>query len=173
MKKKSKNETKISVALYHLLLKKSIDKIKISELCKDAGVSRMSFYRNFNNIDDIFVKFCDERFEEFYQNYVKINNMSGHELLKNTFAFMKKYSRQIKVLKSAKKDAILISQFHSYISYLRKTLDEQEASLIKNNPVIIPFLAGGFYNVLMNWVDSDFSISSDEMASYIIELIGK
>ena len=43
----------ITKSLLTLLEKKTIENISISELCDNAGIGRASFYRNFNNKEDI------------------------------------------------------------------------------------------------------------------------
>ena len=40
-------------------------KLTISELCEKAGVSRMSFYRNYESKEEIFKKRLEEIFEEY------------------------------------------------------------------------------------------------------------
>ena len=44
------NQTKqaLEASLKHLLLQKPLDKITISDLTKDCGISRMAFYYHFN-----------------------------------------------------------------------------------------------------------------------------
>ena len=46
----------LSEALLLLMKQKPLAEISISELCSKAGVSRISFYRNFSSMDDILVK---------------------------------------------------------------------------------------------------------------------
>lgn len=59
----------ITGALLMLMQKKPISEINISELCSRAGVSRVSFYRNFSSLDEIltvYLKKCtDDWWEEF------------------------------------------------------------------------------------------------------------
>ena len=43
----------ITKALLKLLQEKPIEEISISELCKQAGIGRASFYRNFDSKEDI------------------------------------------------------------------------------------------------------------------------
>ena len=43
----------ITEALIQLMRKKPLSEIKVSELCEKAGVSRVSFYRNFDSIPQI------------------------------------------------------------------------------------------------------------------------
>ncbi|MDE6203969.1 MAG: TetR/AcrR family transcriptional regulator, partial [Lachnospiraceae bacterium] len=49
------NTTKLMLedSLKKLLLHKTIDKITISDLTKDCGISRMSFYYHFKDIYDL------------------------------------------------------------------------------------------------------------------------
>lgn len=49
------NQTKqaLEASLKHLLLQKSLDKITISDLTKDCGISRMAFYYHFKDIYDL------------------------------------------------------------------------------------------------------------------------
>ena len=76
-----KNKTKnlISLALYSLMLRHPYDEISVKDICEKAGVSRMSFYRYFSKKDDIFLDFCDERFEEFYTEINKSNVVTINE----------------------------------------------------------------------------------------------
>ena len=57
--KKARIKTKnlISLGLYSLMLRHNYDEISVKDICEKAGVSRMSFYRYYNNKDDIFKDF--------------------------------------------------------------------------------------------------------------------
>ena len=46
----------INEALFGLLKEKSLNEISISEICETAGVGRMSFYRNYENKEDVIKK---------------------------------------------------------------------------------------------------------------------
>lgn len=43
----------IQEALFRLLEKKTIDKIKINELCEESGINRATFYRHYETLQDI------------------------------------------------------------------------------------------------------------------------
>ena len=49
-------------ALMQLIQEKKFEKISIGELCDRAGVSRMTYYRSYNNKEDIFLQHLDECF---------------------------------------------------------------------------------------------------------------
>ena len=54
----------ITDALLFLMKKKAYKDISITEICEKAGVTRMSFYRNFDNLIDVLQMKCDQCFEE-------------------------------------------------------------------------------------------------------------
>ena len=91
MSKVNKATTKslISLALYALMLKTDYDNITVKDICERAGVSRMSFYRYFSKKDDIFIDFCDERFEEFYSDITKKRSASAASTLQLTENMLK------------------------------------------------------------------------------------
>ena len=65
----------LTQALLQLMEKKPLSKINVSELCTRAGVGRVSFYRNFDSMDDILVqhlkKCTDEWWRDFSQTEVE------------------------------------------------------------------------------------------------------
>ena len=120
--KKATTKSLISLALYALMLKMDYDSITVKDICERAGVSRMSFYRYFSKKDDIFIDFCDERFEEFYSDITKKKINNAPEFTLAMFYFIKKYHRQIKVLKMAHREFLLLDQLNNYAKYILSNL---------------------------------------------------
>ena len=52
-------------ALMQLLQTKSLSNITISELTERAGVSRMTYYRNYNSMDEIFISYLKDLVESY------------------------------------------------------------------------------------------------------------
>ncbi len=68
MKKSEQSKELLSEALIILLKKKDYNKITIQNIVDKAGVSRMAFYRNFNDKDDIIKYYLDKITDEFVAN---------------------------------------------------------------------------------------------------------
>ena len=160
----------ISLALVGLMYKKSYDEITVKEICEKAGVSRMSFYRYFDKKEDVFIDYCDARFEEFYDQYLNRNTVSLEEFVLDTFNFFKKYNRQLMILRQAGKEQILVKQFNGYAKYLIVHNNNQLVLEQRKNPVIGPFLAGGLYNVLTTWLDDGMEQSPEEMRNLLLQI---
>ena len=169
--KRNKTKGLIALAVYALMFRKDYEEITVKEICEKAGISRMSFYRYYNKKDDIFVNYCDERFEEFYNSIHSFDNIAVYDFTLRMFRFINKYKRQIIVLKKANREFMLLNQLNSYAKYIISNLKNNEVIENKNNPLLGPFLAGGLFNVLMIWVDSDKELPPEEVNDMLYALL--
>ena len=160
----------ISLALVQLMYKKDYSNITIKEICEKAGVSRMSFYRYYNSKDDIFIDYCDAKFEEFYEEYLNSPNLTLEQFILSLFKFFKKYYRQLVILRTAGKEQILINQFNGYLKYLIAHNNTKIVQAQAKNHVVGPMCSGGLYNVLMLWLDNGMEQSPEEMTHLIMSL---
>lgn len=173
MRKKRINKTKnlISLALYALLKKKDYEEISVKEICERAGVSRMSFYRYYTSKDDVFIDYCDERFEEFYSLASDIKNITIRQFTLMMFQFIDRYNRQIKVLFSAHREFILLDQLNSYARYIIANLKSDFFIEQKNNPIYAFFMAGGLFNVIVYWINSSTPVSPEKMNEMLYSIV--
>ncbi|MDY4848886.1 MAG: TetR/AcrR family transcriptional regulator [Bacilli bacterium] len=173
MKKSMKTKEAISLAVFILMRKKPYEEITVKEICERAGISRMSFYRYYNQKDDIFVDFCDLRFEEFYSQFSKNPNVTMKEFVLSILLYFKKYSKQLLTLQEAGKSQILLGQLNSYSRYVFATLKSNYAINKKDNPLIASFLSGGLFNVLMLWLKEGMKRTPEETADLIFAIFDK
>lgn len=169
--RQEKTKRNISLALYFLLLRKQYDDISISEICRKAGVSRVSFYHYFDKKDDILIQYSDEKFAEFFDDFTKLEKMTLKDLISEIFSFLKKNARQLAILRYAKKEEILMEQFYSYCRYIFSNNLTSSLLKNKNNPLTIPFLVGGLFQVIMRWLDEGMVSSPEVMAKHVIDII--
>ena len=162
----------ISLALYALLLRKSYEEITVSDICRKADISRVSFYHYYDKKDDILVQFSDEKFAEFFDDFTKLESMTFEDLIVELFRFLKRNSRQLTILRYANKENILLEQFHSYGRYLfSHTLTSELLKGKKDNPFLLPFLVGGLFQTIMSWLDEGMMTSPEEVAKSVIQII--
>lgn len=66
--------------LKRCLKEKSFESVTISDIQRVSGVSRSTFYRNFDRIEDVLALMCDRVFEEaFLSDYANISEAAfGH-----------------------------------------------------------------------------------------------
>ena len=69
----------ITEALLQLMRQKPLVEISISELCNKAGVSRISFYRNYSSMDDILVKHLTACTDAWWADFSIRNNADFYD----------------------------------------------------------------------------------------------
>lgn len=168
-----KTKRLISLSLCSLIMKKEYENISVKEICDKANISRMTFYRYYNNKDGIFVEFSDARFEEFFGQCKKEKDMTNEKFILDMFLFFKRYGRQLLILKKAKKESILMPQFHSYIKYFVN--HAKNITLIKNkkDDIEIAFVAGGLLSVIIAWLNDNLSTPPEKMASSFLKVVSR
>lgn len=169
-----KHNTKdyINIALYYLMSKHSYDEITVTDICKQANLSRMSFYRYYNNKEDIFINYCDERFEDFVRIINEKNVADVYSFLLEVFNYVHKYARQVTILKRAGKENLLLQKFTDYGLYLATRWNLSGTENIVFNRVAAAFLAGGIANVLAMWFHLGINLQAKEMADIAYSIFG-
>ncbi len=173
IERQNRTKKNISLALYALLLKTPYDEITVEDICKKAGISRVSFYHYYDKKDDVLVQFSDERFAEFFDEFTKMGAMTFEDLILEMFRFLKKNSRQLAILRYAKKEEILMEQFYSYCRYLFSNNLTSDILGGKDNPSKIPFLVGGLFQVIMRWLDEGMVTPPETLAQNVINIVVK
>ena len=147
-----KHSTKdyITISLYYLMSKFDYESISVTDICSKARVSRMSFYRYFNN--NFFQIINEKHIDDIYTFLLEV------------FNYMKKYARQVTILKRARKENLLVEKFTDYGAYLASHMSLTTENNIINNRIVAAFLAGGIANVLLLWFELGLDLPPQEMA---------
>lgn len=85
-------------ALLVLMEKQEFSKITITELCKKAGVTRLTFYRHFESKEDVLQDYFYKIFQIFFQECVLNSNYSFIETLSRCFDYWQENRQYIILL---------------------------------------------------------------------------
>lgn len=148
-------------ALMKLMQEKKFDKISVGELCEAAGVSRMTYYRSYNNKEDILLQHLDECFA-VYLTDLPVRDFYGVAL--SFFQFWQGQERAflIAVVRSGL-SAQLMDKFYGYLDQIIPQMVPSE----EVQPFVKSFLAGGLYKMLMDWMKAGTQTSPEEMAAFL------
>lgn len=151
-------------AVLQLIRVKPLSSISVSELCKKAGVSRMTFYRNYDSIEDIFIKHLNEIFEE-YKTDDSMKNTVGlyyddYHLL-HYFNYIYKHREFLYGLVQCGFDMVFLSMLTQYIV---------ETWSFKSDTYTLISFAGSLYNMFHIWAKNDYADKTDEMIAAIAKL---
>jgi len=151
-------------AMLQLIKEKPLSSINISELCKRAGVSRMTFYRNYDSKEDIFTKHLGEIFEDYKTDdeTLKTDGMYYDEPhLNHYFDYLYKHRDFLDGLILCGFDVIFLNMLSAYI------LDKWST---KSDKYILIAFAGSLYNMFHLWSDSKYLEDREKLISTLLEL---
>ena len=155
----------ITEALLFLLARKEYRDISITEICKKAGVARMSFYRNFESREDVLVKkvrnVTDDFLKESAISY-KDDTVSGYFI--KLFTHMGRQKELCTALNKAGMIHIIKDEFD------RVFLDVYSLEYDYYKSV---FLSGGIYNVFLFWFMNGCRESPEDLAKSLDAILIK
>lgn len=162
-------------ALATLMQERAFKTITVTELVKTAQVGRTTFYRNFDEIEDILWMRCDQTFDEFLA-YVKTylqqeQTNSRAALLKPLLRFFYLNSEIIELLIRANRLDIIQDSFRARVQPLRGQIAAFHGVAEVYADYSIAIRIGVMTNILVHWIESGKKQTPDELAETLEEMI--
>jgi AcrR family transcriptional regulator len=152
----------IKESLIRLLKKKKYHEITISDLAKEAAVSRMTLYRHFGDIDEVFVYYLEGILAEVKSQIDQLEQPNLSDLLCARFKVLKT-SGIADILQS---DNQLASMIETFSILSRKEFSELLPDL--NDGDLAAFISGGINSMTKKWVENGMKEMPEEMAKKIL-----
>lgn len=174
-----KTRNALSEALISLLKEKKFDDIKVNDLCEVAGISRATFYNNFNTLEEILVYYLTKLSAPIM---AKVQRRVEEESLSLDEAY--RYYIMLSCTRLFKGEKTLRQIFDASISpklflcmalYVKKQLNEilvlyPDVHFTIPKELLVNYIAGGFAGLLYKLVTSGNEYSLDEQVEYIYRL---
>ncbi len=153
-------------AFKHLLKNNSYDNISVCDITEKAGVSRMSFYRNFKSKDDLLYQGIDVIFNNLRKSFLLSENKSIYTISKLIFETFKDYKDELFSIANNK-------VIQHILDKVPEKLKENTATdyMNKTSQYVPVFYYGAISTVLFDWLKNGAQESPEEMAKLIAGLI--
>jgi AcrR family transcriptional regulator len=155
----------ITQAYVALLKEKLPEEISISDLCKKAGVSRMSFYRNFETKESIIENRIKGDLEKLYSNTLVMDVTSRGPILLNEFQYIADNYDFYRALYDRGLTGYLYKWWDYYARLFLQNFDPTA------NPYEYAFYSGASINVIIRWISGGLVETPEQMARYFDALI--
>lgn len=165
--KKHNNRTRftrmcIGEAIFHLMDKKEYEKIKISDIVKRAGVSRMTFYHYYESKEDALIDY----FHEIVAGYVrdcnrkKVGDFHDKDSIIHALKYFDQYSVFIMKLVKAKLYYIVIEAMNDYME--KRIMPRYQIPAYE-----LYFYGGALLNVFLKWEEGGKQEGLEEVAEAV------
>ena len=143
-------------ALIQLLKTKSLSNITITELTERAGVSRMTYYRNYHSLDEIFSSYLKDLVESYRQDvatWPDKGNYNDSRNMLHCYEYFNHYKEFIACLVQTGLGHLLLQALDSYILDTYYTEDKGPV------PSTI-FMSPGFWKIPKNPLKRSYPLSA-------------
>lgn len=153
-------------ALVRLLQEKSLSAVNVSDLTTAAKVSRMSFYRNYDTIEDILKEHLDEVVEEYRGEDSRIAGDDRikleKEYMEHCFNFLYRHRDFLNTIINCGLGDLFLAKITEYLTgkWMNGQTDIQKE-------VEMSAFAGAIYNIYRFWRKNSFRQSPQELAQIL------
>lgn len=157
---------KLIDALIRMMKVKEYSLITVSDICREAGVSRMAFYRGFSSKEDVIDKFINRIADEIHRNLAKQKEFNVKKYFSQIFSEVEKYQELIVCAMASNIHSLILNSFDRLMS---STFKEKDSNTHSYRPHMI---AGAVYNVLVCWIMNGRRETPEEMADICCQIAG-
>lgn len=152
-------------AFYNLLIKKPFNNISVSDVCAKAGVSRMSFYRNFKSKEDLANKSIELVMKCFKEKLNQNQQINQYIVTKEIFSTAEKYKD---AFNSFKNTEFIKNFIDTFAHKIFENAPEDKIDKTKKYGSVFYFSA--LTGVLTYWINHGAKESPEEMAKGICNI---
>lgn len=169
-------------AYFEILKENPRGKIKITELCERAGLSRRTFYTHFETIEDIPKEYLSDQWTGYLESEISKSLGKGIPeeefallITRSGFEYWGKKAECYKLLKKAGIESILYDVICAGCEMARQLFGHKLGSISNIKDPILQkyfnsFEANTFINLFSLWVETGMQQSVDEMADIHVTL---
>lgn len=153
-------------ALCALMKKQALRDISITAIAKKAGVSRMSFYRNFQTKEDIISYYINYMMQAYLKQSPVYepgtHSFKTYEHIIFTLHFFKEYRDFVLCLDKENLTGVFLSRINEHISQNVKVPEGDPSYLYR-----LYSYAGALYNVYIEWIKHDMNVPAEKLADML------
>lgn len=158
----------IAQALMKLLQKKELSAISITELTKVAGVSRMSYYRNFTSKEEIISSYCTIILQQYDEEEIEGSSRGSYSDMNHMlhyFSFLIEHQDFLDIITTHACGHLFSDAITDYIVNKWQIDKKDRMEYYK----LIAF-SGSLYRLYLGWAENNFQESPVEMAQIFSSL---
>ncbi len=161
--------------LFFFLQSSPLEKITVSQICAQAGLTRRTFYRNCEKKEDLILYACDRLIEEQLSE-VDFSSRDAEALYCHFFAFWEAHRQFLSAIFQYGFFKQFVDRYVGLCSErmhfpLQDSASEESRDTRLFRYFSDSFLLGGLSRMLYAWNEEDFCFSAKEMARTILFLV--
>lgn len=170
-----KTKKVIHTALLELLKVKPISKVKVTELCKAAQISRGAFYLHYEEMNDVLDEIFHDTMQDFEMSYkapfekgfdVKLQNLTIDMI--QIFAHVKAHESFYRLFLS---EEMAMKYYYLLYDVVSRLTKDSRFSIFGSERFENAYAANAILGLVIEWYRNDFQESVEEMNRYLYEMV--
>ena len=154
-------------ALIQLMERKPFKSITITDIAERAGVSRLTFYRNYDSKEAVLEAYFDQLFQSYLESIKNDRSPSLNEALCRCFEYWQKHAKESRLLVQNDLASLIHRPFGAYLDEVMQNVNPPlELSSTQKR-----FIVGGLFFTMLDWIDQGAAGSPEEVTNEILRLI--
>ena len=165
----------LEASLLKLMKEKPFSKITIQEIAEQAQLERRTFYRNFSSKEEILSFHIRRLSDELVVSLLEEAALTIPIVLRVFFEMAEKNKSFLLCLKENNLLMFLLTSFNDLLPSIHSLIEPKFSGRFENENIeyIFAFNTGGFWNILVKWINGDFTHTPSEMAEIVHNLMTK
>lgn len=165
-------------ALLRLLGTTPLEKMKIAELCREANISRGTFYLHYETIEDLFEEYYAEIMDDMRKSYLEplkiaklVESKKIEPAMIRIFHHIKNYERFYRICFSNK---IPMAYYYMLFEQISALLRIDLISYDKNGMdtgYTTAFHANAIIGIIIEWYRRDFQDSAEQVSEQLVKIV--
>ena len=161
--------------LLRLLMQEDLEKINVSELCRESGINRATFYRHYSSPRDVLVEMGADITHEIDELTRDITTLQeAREYLEEICTYLYANGDMVRLLVRYNTDTDLLNLLNDFQARLWEargkinklsTLDEE------GHKMVATFFGGGLFFLFRRWLLGEINQTPQEIADFILRYI--
>ncbi len=157
----------ITTALIELMKVKKYSEISVTDIAEKSGMSRMTYYRNYQSKDDIIIQYINGVASDIHELILRTGvNSDVYTYYKMLFENLGIHSDVVLVAYNANLGNLILDAINENMLMTYPPSGKSPFKAYKRH-----YYAGAFYNILVEWLKAGKKESPAELAEFICRMM--
>ncbi|MEH7097921.1 TetR/AcrR family transcriptional regulator [Neobacillus vireti] len=152
-------------AFLKLLQEKNLNKITVTDICKEADINRGTFYSYYNDPFDLMRSIEEEMAEKMMSTINISGDESINNILSDIFKLILENTELCKIIFNEKNGSNVLNTILK--SAYERTMEEQKKRFPHANETqleyFFTYITGGTIEIVRKWINDDMKLPSDDV----------
>lgn len=174
--RKRKTKKRLETALMTLLKKKDLHEVKIKELTEMAGISRITFYRHYEIIEELFEDCVQSLFAKMEGERIEVMENTSRDpsnMILEMFRLFYRYKEDLGIILSIDNKDLVIENIHKQYKISYKYFGVLEYSPPDESSfqyLYIKYESAGLYIILKEWLTKKKDLTPEQLAEIYLKI---